>query len=51
MKEFDWDYVYCYPDSDILINKFGIKDSVTLNNIERDLTAINVNSILKGLSQ
>ncbi len=47
MKEFDWDYVYCYPDSDILINKFGIKDSVTLNNIERDLTAINVNSILK----
>lgn len=46
MKEFNWDYIYCYPDSDVLINKFGIKDSNTLDDVERDLTSINVNSII-----
>lgn len=46
MNKSYWDYVYCYPDSDVLINKFEIKDSKTLDAVERDLTSINVNSII-----
>lgn len=33
------DRIYCYPDSDVLINKLNIHDFQKLQNAERDLTA------------
>ena len=34
------DSIYCYPDSDVLVNKLNIKDNDTLNEAERKYTAI-----------
>lgn len=34
------DSKYCYPDSDVLINKFGIKDSANLFMAEKEATLI-----------
>ena len=34
------DSKYCYPDSDVLINKLGIKDSVKLFMAEKEATSI-----------
>ena len=42
MKNSNWDYVYCYPDSDVLINKLNIKDSERLNFTERKITAYKI---------
>ena len=43
MQEYDYYYegadFYCYPDTKILINKFDIKDSKVLTEIERKITA------------
>ena len=33
------DTEYCYPNSDILINRLGIKDAALLHNAERDITS------------
>lgn len=33
------DHVYCYPNSDILINKLNIHDGLILQAAERDLTS------------
>ena len=33
------DTKYCYPDSDVLINKLNIRDSDKLSNVERELIA------------
>lgn len=33
------DLVYCYPGSDVLINKLGIHDQERLQNVERNITA------------
>jgi len=35
------DKIYCYPNSDVLINKLGIKDEETLAQTERDITSAN----------
>ena len=56
MQEYSYYYeganFYCYPDCDILINKFGIKDDQKLNEIERKLTATKavelINNPIKG---
>lgn len=34
------DSKYCYPDSDVLINKFDIRDIDKLHEIERKLTML-----------
>lgn len=34
------DSVYCYPDSDVLINKLGIQDQEKLHTFERKLTML-----------
>jgi len=37
-----YDDFYCYPESDVLINKFDIRDKEALNTIERQITALNI---------
>ena len=37
-----YDKKYCYPDSEVLINKFGYKDQTLLNDAERDITNIKI---------
>lgn len=34
------DRVYCYPDSDVLKNKMGVRDSERLSRLERRLTML-----------
>lgn len=34
------DRIYCYPDSDVLKNKIGVKDSRQLSQLERRLTML-----------
>ena len=36
---------YCYPGTDILINKFDIQDKVVLNEAEREITTAALNGI------
>ena len=36
---------YLYPDIDVLVNKFGIKDEVKLEAIERDITSKRLMSV------
>lgn len=40
------DRVYCYPDSDILINKLGIKDQEKLRVFERKLTMLRIMELI-----
>lgn len=42
---FDWDNEYCYPNSDILKNKFNIKDQNSLKVAERELTSLRLAEI------
>lgn len=37
-----WDKTYCYPDSNVLINKLDIKNLLTLVFAERELTSLRV---------
>ena len=56
MQEYKYYYdganFYCYPDTTILINKYGIKDENLLNTAERKLTELKaaelVNNPIKG---
>lgn len=41
------DKVYCYPDSDVLINKLNIRDKDRLREAERKLTLLRVNDLLE----
>lgn len=41
------DKIYCYPDSDVLINKLGIRDLDRLQMIERRLTMIRLAELIK----
>ena len=34
------DRIYCYPDSDVLKNKMGVRDSERLSQLERRLTML-----------
>lgn len=36
------DSKYCYPGTDVLINRFDIRDAAALKRIERDLTSVNI---------
>ncbi|MDC7951386.1 Fic family protein [Methanomassiliicoccaceae archaeon COG_1] len=48
--EFEYDSVYCYPGSDILRNKMGIKDQDKLSKIERDVSFIKTTELMKNSS-
>jgi len=46
-NEYEYNYqkhddFYCYPDSDVLINKFDIKDKEALSTAERQITALKI---------
>ena len=41
------DLMYCYPDSNVLKNKLGIKDQDRLHEIERKLTALRINDLIR----
>ncbi len=38
--DYEWDSEYCYPNSNVLINKLNIKDSDDLSVAEREITAV-----------
>jgi len=41
------DLMYCYPASDVLKNKLGIVSQEKLNEVERQLTAIRINDLIR----
>jgi cell filamentation protein len=42
------DLLYCYPDSDVLKNKLGIINQEKLHEVEKKLTAIRINDLIRG---
>jgi len=42
------DGVYCYPDSRVLINTFNIRDAVQLEEVERELTILQITELQKA---
>ena len=40
--EYEQDSIYCYPDSFILKNKLNIRDQETLEEAERNITALRI---------
>ena len=40
------DTIYCYPDSDVLINKMDIRDQAKLEEAERRLTMFRMSDLL-----
>ena len=40
--EYEWDKEYCYPESNILINKLGIKNHDELIAAEREITSLKI---------
>lgn len=48
----EWDHRYCYPHSNVLINKLGIEDAEKLRNAEREITSVRIANakinIIKG---
>ena len=41
------DLLYCYPDSDVLKNKPGIVNQEKLHEVERRLTSIRINDLIR----
>lgn len=41
------DLLYCYPDSDVLKNKLGIVNQEKFHEVERKLTAIRINDLIR----
>ena len=41
------DTIYCYPDSDVLINKLGVRDQEALSALERRLTMLRIMDLVK----
>lgn len=39
---YDWDQRYCYPHSNVLINKMGIKEPEKLHIAEREITSLRI---------
>lgn len=37
---YTWDREYCYPESQVLINKLNIHDEAALRTAEREITSI-----------
>lgn len=42
------DTIYCYPDSDVLINKLGVRDKEVLSSLERRLTMLRIMDLVKN---
>ena len=42
--DFKWDERYCYPNSNVLINKLGIMDEKKLHDAEREITSLRIAS-------
>ena len=40
------DTIYCYPDSDVLMNKMDIRDQAKLEEAERSLTMFRMSDLL-----
>lgn len=40
-----WRDHYCYPDSDVLMNRYDIRDQTLLDQAERDVTALTIHTI------
>lgn len=40
------DNIYCYPGTDVLKNKFDIRDKTKLDAVERDLTALRIKELV-----
>ncbi|WP_203583854.1 hypothetical protein [Pantoea agglomerans] len=40
-----WRDHYCYPDSDVLINHYDIREQTLLDQAERDVTALTIHHI------
>lgn len=40
--------IYCYPNTNVLINKFGVMDADKLEKIERDLTGFRILCLTKN---
>ena len=38
--DYEWDVEYCYPDSNVLINKLNIRDAEALAAAEREITSV-----------
>ena len=39
---------YCYPDTSVLKNRFGLKDAVQLKKVEADISAVRQNDFGPG---
>ncbi len=39
---YEWDNRYCYPHSNVLINKLGIEDAEKLRIAEREITSLRI---------
>lgn len=37
---YEWDREYCYPNSNVLINKLNIQDAESLHMAEREITSL-----------
>lgn len=40
--DYEWDARYCYPQSNVLINKLGITDAGHLHEAEREITSLRI---------
>lgn len=45
------DKVYCYPNSDVLVNKLNIRDTDRLHEAERRITMLRLDNFLNGISR
>jgi len=45
--QFKWDSKYCYPNSQVLINKLNIRDAILLAEREREITSIALQELLE----
>lgn len=47
---YEWDQRYCYPHSNVLINKLGIEDAEKLHIAEREITSLRIaNAKIRGI--
>lgn len=46
--EFEYDPVYCYPNSNVLKNKLGIRDQEILTRAERDITFLKYTGLISN---
>jgi cell filamentation protein len=45
--EYEFDPIYCYPNSSVLINKFHVIDEALFEKLERELTSLRIAQALK----